>query len=967
MATVETLSIDVKASVDKAVSSLKRFSGAMTEVKNSNDGAAKATKETTFAFEASASGLLKAANMLKGAGLKNLAKEYSKMAELVNFRGLEDATKSFLDAADQFAQKGDESTAKFIRDRANLVEKEREITAAIREQAEAEKALAEAQAKAQQIQETSAKSELAYVEITKKAQLEKADAILKSYTDMASRIAKENAASDKAYADLTKADKNKKSDALLKTYTEAAARIAKENEASDKAFSELTKTDRNKKADAKIKEIIDAEKERQAQMAEYVRIAKESEAAYERMMSEERNRQADAKIKQIIDTAQERQAALQKVQADKEAEDAAEKREKEENELAEALRRREKAERKVAQIAKRQEKSQEAVRKAYEALGNIMPKLRSKFFGFFRMFGRIAMYRAVRAAIKALTAALKEGLTNLKAYSKEVGTAFAPAVDNLRSHVLWLKNAIATALRPVIEALIPIIQRLVDWLVKASDFLAQVFSLMTGRVDENGRYTKAILTDIQESNEEAKKLQRTLLGFDEINRLDGNNGKDNTQNAGLMFTQADVSAKAVEWAARLSKWLEKIKSIINEIDWETVLKVIAALKGAQILKKILGWVKSIAAVLSGTGGLVVLALAVAGAFALWGDEIQEFIESTGIKKVKDFFEKLKKPFGEKGLIGTWLTNGQIDLTYLLKYIGNIAKIIHDLFHGDVDGAIETSKKTFRDYFDYLMQKFDLFAGWVWDNVFAPVANWAARVTYNIYRDINNAIIDVEIALNEGMLWVLKKWNAVLAEIEESLNNGIAAFNLITGRDVKPITLHVDMKNYYDAIDTLESKRLPPLKENVRMYGTWEQEKAKFNLDTTDAERKVNNISQKISEAARKLLDAITKGNNAIGSGGSRNASPFSPNQYASGGFPSMGSLFVAGESGAEYIADINGRTGVYNTDQMSNAMYKAMVAALATMPQQGGDIYLDGEVIYRNTVRRNNNQVRATGRTALLT
>ena len=34
---------------------------------------------------------------------------------------------------------------------------------------------------------------------------------------------------------------------------------------------------------------------------------------------------------------------------------------------------------------------------------------------------------------------------------------------------------------------------------------------------------------------------------------------------------------------------------------------------------------------------------------------------------------------------------------------------------------------------------------------------------------------------------------------------------------------------------------------------------------------------------------------------------------------------------------------------------------------QNGNIYLDGEVIYRNVVNRNNNQVRATGRTALLT
>ena len=69
-------------------------------------------------------------------------------------------------------------------------------------------------------------------------------------------------------------------------------------------------------------------------------------------------------------------------------------------------------------------------------------------------FKRIAMYRAIRAAIKAISSAIKEGLTNLYGYSQQVKTAFAPAVDELRKHVLLLKNAFATALRPVIEALV---------------------------------------------------------------------------------------------------------------------------------------------------------------------------------------------------------------------------------------------------------------------------------------------------------------------------------------------------------------------------------------------------------------------------------------------------------------------------------------------------------------------------------
>ena len=940
MATIDTLSIDVKASVDKAVSSLKRFSGAMGEVKSANDGAAQATKNTTFAFEASASGLLKAANMLKGAGLKNLAKEYSKMAELVNFRSLEDATKAFFDAADQFAQHGDESTAKFIRDRADLVAKERELIEATNQLKQAEEQIAAAQARAQEIQETAAKSELAYVELTKKAQLEKADAILKAYTDM-------------------------------------AAKIAKENEASDKAYAELTKADKNKKADARIKEILDAEKERQAKMAEYVRIARESEAAYDKMMREERNRQADAQIKRIIDTAAQRQAALQKAKADKEAERAAQKRSEEEARLSRELKRRERAERRAQRRAARDEKSQKALKNAFKGLGEIMPKLESKFFGFFRMFGRIAMYRAVRAAIKAITAALKEGLTNLKAYSKEVGTAFAPAVDNLRSHVLWLKNAIATALRPVIEALIPVIQRLVDWLVKASDFLAQVFSIMTGKVDENGRYTKAVLTDLQDSNEEAKKLQRTLLGFDEINRLDGDNGSGSQQNAGLMFTQADVSDKAIEWAAKLTEWLNKAKEIIGNIDWGAVIAVLGALKGVQIISKVVKWVKTIATILGGSGGLVALVAAVVLAFSLWGDKIGEWID--GITETVDgFFETLEGNISG-GVLHAIVQFVGDAVTLVMGLISSIAKMLYKFTHGDFEGALDELwnivKIVLKGIVGVVLGALNLVLGfiqdalnlillgvrWIYNNAIVPFVNTIATIAMKIYTWVHNAFLDVRIAVLTVIKFILDKVNAALQEIIGWVNDVIASFNEMFGTDLEPIEFKIDTEALDDKINELENKKLPPITEKVELFSEWKEPKTlNLQINTKDAYAAIDRLGQQVNRIGTALGSALRAAD------GNNSPRATMIQLYASGGFPQIGSLFIAGEAGQEWVGDINGRTGVMNTDQMAAAIYSAMSAALANNPQ-GGDIYLDGEVIYRNTVRRNNNQVRATGRTALLT
>ena len=52
-------------------------------------------------------------------------------------------------------------------------------------------------------------------------------------------------------------------------------------------------------------------------------------------------------------------------------------------------------------------------------------------------------------------------------------------------------------------------------------------------------------------------------------------------------------------------------------------------------------------------------------------------------------------------------------------------------------------------------------------------------------------------------------------------------------------------------------------------------------------------------------------------------------QYASGGLPSHGTMFVAGESGAETVGHIHGRTEVLNQSQMAAVMYSSVLAAVS--------------------------------------
>lgn len=77
-------------------------------------------------------------------------------------------------------------------------------------------------------------------------------------------------------------------------------------------------------------------------------------------------------------------------------------------------------------------------------------------------------------------------------------------------------------------------------------------------------------------------------------------------------------------------------------------------------------------------------------------------------------------------------------------------------------------------------------------------------------------------------------------------------------------------------------------------------------------------------------------------------------QFASGGLPDKGTMFVAGEAGAEMVYNMpSGQSGVANVKQIEQAMYNA----LARHSAEGNEpivvqAYLDGEKVYENTTSR---------------
>lgn len=632
--------------------------------------------------------------------------------------------------------------------------------------------------------------------------------------------------------------------------------------------------------------------------------------------------------------------------------------------------------------AKEAEQSADGTEKTAESVKELSKNAKNAtgFMGkFVKSIRRIAFYRAIRTVIKAVSSSIKEGLTNLKAYSDTVGTAFSPAVDNLRQHILLLKNSFATALRPVIEAIIPVIIQLVDWLARAADFVAQVLSVITGKVDDNGRYTKAVLGDLEKSNKEAKELRRTLLGFDEINRLDGDTGKGTSAAASTQFVKAEVSPEATKWA-----------KIFKSIDWGKVAiaagilaEIFAFIKGGGIVRKFAELAGHIGSFVAAHPALTAIVAALT-AMAIWGDKISAFFADAK-KKSDAFFDSLDT--GNVKTLRSFIDLSKDLIGTVLDAIGTISSMVYKLVHGDFKGALDDLVHLVAiivaGIVNIAIDAINIVLGavsdvinailkvvtWLWNEGIQPVLNAIVSFTYNkVIVPIQNGVINLVTSFLKA---IQDGWNSVAGFLNEKLNwviekiNGLIRWvNDKFGADIGEIPLDVIPTISDEAIDKIESTKLKPIEEEI-IPKIKEAPKVdltiKAKLDAKDVENWINNVLGRVNAAAASLTNAATLVPTSV----SQRNKTF-VGLYASGGFPTAGSLFVAGEAGPELVANIGGDTGVWNSDQLVQGMYSAFSAALAANPS-GGDIYLDGEVIYKNTVRRNNNAVRATGRSALLT
>lgn len=521
---------------------------------------------------------------------------------------------------------------------------------------------------------------------------------------------------------------------------------------------------------------------------------------------------------------------------------------------------------------------------------NILTKAVSKVLKpithFIKSLARVAFYRFIRGIIKSITDGFKEGIQNLALYSK--------ALDGLDSHnanevmsryastFLYFKNAIATAVIPVLRALIPLVEQAMQKIVDFINVIAQFGSAFMGTQFTKAKYFWVDYADsIDNATGSAKALNHQLAGFDELNNLTANNGGgggvSKLDNAKDMFEDAAISGKILNI-------VEKIKKA-----WEWVNEALTPIK--EKLKMVFDWWSK-----------------------LW-ERISPNLERIW-EVVKKLWEEAGKPFVE----------------------GFIKGFAEGLFGDENDTIIDFLEKL-TDHLATGAEKFEEFVSKIDTDKIKKFGEIVGEILGNLA--FYGAYLPIPVALfGQPKFWSdLDKLHAKI----KTLNEDTALFlTAVTISLIDLITICSDLGFAIGSAigEFLRTKDIETawkhLTENLKQI--FETAKDIIGGDLDIIKEKLLKVIEDIpiiGAIARAFSDEGIKGSansNAQLLGKGHITTNAQLKGYANGGFPD-GDLFIANENAPEMVGTVGNRTAVANnqmiTEAIATATYNAMSKALA--------------------------------------
>lgn len=613
----------------------------------------------------------------------------------------------------------------------------------------------------------------------------------------------------------------------------------------------------------------------------------------------------------------------------------------------------------------------------------------SQIKGLVKSLGRIAVYRVVRSAIKGISTACKEGVNNLVQYSAALNSTDAAAANATMSEyastLLQVKNSVGAAVMPALAALLPVINTIASAFITAANAVNQFFQALRGQ----STFTKAkkntvdYAKSLKSASGAAKELQKTLLGFDEINRLNDENKGGGGGAVGAdysdMFEEAQISEKAQKFAEVLTRIQEFVTSAYG---------ILTSALGMFVIGAILTF--------SGANILLGLGLMAAGAYLFAKEIAANWDEMT--EKVKDTIEKIMIAVGAGVLvvgvilafsganiplgIGLILTGAavlgaaaKLDWERMKKQLqGTLGKILAAVSAGLlVLGCVLTfSGANLPLGIGLMIAGAAGLAGVVavnWDYIkdqLQGVFGKIAVIGSTLLLAVGLVLVFTGVGLPLGIALIIAGitgYGAVTAANWDSVNAWLTkAWEKIKRSAESVGKIAIGSVLVFSGVGATVG--LPMLADGYSSIGKefdWNTipDKIKGVFDDIKAWWAVS-IVPWISDAKASIASIFDFGSSTKLPAASNVVKPkfsHTVGRFASGGFVTSGDLFMAREAGPEFVGSIGGRTAVANNDQIveavSDGVYRAMAPLVSGIGKSDTRVYLDGREITAGQNRRN--------------
>jgi len=502
--------------------------------------------------------------------------------------------------------------------------------------------------------------------------------------------------------------------------------------------------------------------------------------------------------------------------------------------------------------------------------------------------------------------------------------------------------------------------------------------------------TEATDDGLDSANAKAQKVKDTLMGFDEINNISKDTGNDSGVGTGVdprllasmkeyENTMLNVQMKATKIRDKIMDWLGFTKKV-NDLTGETYFKLdegytnikkikdafltfISALVLFGTLKSLVEFKSDLSAIyLMLKSAILPVLTAIATALGIsigWLVAIIAVIV-LAIVTFKHFYDTSEA-------FRSTIDNGIKSLINFLKQgiepLKNVLDILIITFKNLYEGVV----KPFIDWLvivgtpviEILKETLDM----LWKNVLAPLADCIGSVLYK-------AFLSITTILNTTVIPIFKIWNDILNYLWKNILMPIVEWLL---KVFKPIFESI-FSYFGDTFKNLKTFFNGFLDFITGVFtGNW---KLAFGGLKEIFRGMINGLIAGINFFVKMSMTPINMMIDAINKVLPKNQEikniifKIAPiPEFATGGFPTIGSMFLANESGPEMVGKIGNKTAVMNNDQIVSSVSQGVARAVASVMGGNGNqtinLVVDGKVLTDVVVNGINSQMQQYGTSPL--